>query len=759
MKKTMIVLGCLVCALVFQSCAKRQAAPESLRLDTGWKFQYGDDLKWLDPGFDDSAWKTIRPDRLWESQGYDGYDGYAWYRVRFRLPALLRDGAVLKDSLQIVLGKIDDTDQAFLNGRLIGQNAVTVPGQQAGIPENFTHIRTTYDLIRRYVLPAGDPRIRWDGENVLAVRVHDHGGGGGLYTQVPVVSMVDMKDYIRIEAMGPFEVRNRSEYAKEVMLANYSGMHDFKGSLNIRVVQIRPEKILYNENAAVDLARGTKHAFKFQFTASPTDPCRVVFTFIEEKTKKAFSARQPVPYVLTPPPPESPRINGPRVYGCRPGRDFLFRIPATGIRPMTFSAEGLPGGLKLDAGTGVISGRVRNAGTYPVLLSAANDKGMDRRSLKIEAGDRIALTPPMGWNSWNCWGLSVDDARVREAADFMESTGLADHGWSYINIDDGWEAPGRRPNGEIEANEKFPDMKGLSDDVHAKGLKLGIYSSPGPYTCGGFLGSYEHELQDVKTYAKWGIDYLKYDWCSYGTIAKDASLGELKKPYELMRDVLRKVQRDIVYSLCQYGMGKVWEWGAEVDGNLWRTTGDITDTWKSMAGIGFEQTVQWEFAAPGRWNDPDMLVVGWVGWGPRLHPTQLSVNEQYTHISLWCLLSAPLLLGCDLSKLDDFTLSLLTNDEVLAVNQDPLGRQARQIRVEDSTQVWAKQLEDGSMAVGLFNLDRDDGKASASWADLGLSGSLNVRDLWHQQDVGTFTDKFEAEVYGHGVVLVRIGPK
>ena len=198
-------------------------------------------------------------------------------------------------------------------------------------------------------------------------------------------------------------------------------------------------------------------------------------------------------------------------------------------------------------------------------------------------------------------------------------------------------------------------MKSLSNYVHSKGLKLGIYSGPGPLTCAGFTASYQYEQQDAQRYADWGIDYLKYDWCSYGNVAKDQSLPELKKPYLVMRAALDKVSRDIVYSLCQYGMGNVWEWGTEVGGNCWRTTGDITDTWTSMSKIGFNQAGHEKYAGAGHWNDPDMLVVGLVGWGPQLHPTHLTPDEQYTHISLWSLLSAPLLIGCDLSKLDDFT--------------------------------------------------------------------------------------------------------
>lgn len=315
----------------------------------------------------------------------------------------------------------------------------------------------------------------------------------------------------------------------------------------------------------------------------------------------------------------------------------------------------------------------------------------------------------------------------------------------------------RQPDGTINTNRKFPDMHALSSYVHAQGLKLGIYSSPGPLTCGGYTASYQHELLDAKQYGAWGIDYLKYDWCSYGQIAPNTSLPELKKPYLVMRAALDSVKRDIVYSLCQYGMGKVWEWGASVGGNCWRTTGDITDTWESMAGIGFSQAGQESFAGPGHWNDPDMLVVGKVGWGPALHPTRLTPNEQYTHISLWSLLASPLLIGCDMTQMDDFTLSLLTNDEVLAVNQDPLGQQARRVVTEGDTEVWAKRMEDGSYAVGLFNRGRWQSDVVITWAELGVKkGSHAVRDLWRQKDLGSFAGGFTATVPKHGVVLIRM---
>lgn len=354
------------------------------------------------------------------------------------------------------------------------------------------------------------------------------------------------------------------------------------------------------------------------------------------------------------------------------------------------------------------------------------------------------------------------------AADWMVKSGLAAHGYQYINIDDAWEGD-RDATGEIETNKKFPDMKALADYVHAKGLKFGIYSSPGPKTCAGYTGSVDHEQQDANTYAAWGVDYLKYDWCSYSQIAKDASLGELQKPYRAMRAALDALPlrdalpgrdacgRDIVFSLCQYGMGEVWKWGADVGGNLWRTTGDIGDTWNSMSRIGFDQQGKDAYAGPGHWNDPDMLVVGNVGWGPNIRPTVLKPNEQITQITLWCILAAPLLLGCDLARLDPFTLALLTNDEVLDVNQDPLGAQGTRRAQTAWSEVWAKPLSDGTHAVALFNKGPIRADVRVLWRDLGLSGRQRVRDLWRQQDLDPAEDAFTASIPGHGAVLVRIG--
>ncbi len=486
------------------------------------------------------------------------------------------------------------------------------------------------------------------------------------------------------------------------------------------------------------------------------------------------------PYILTPSAPATPRINGASVFGVRPGSPFMFTVPATGERPMRFSADGLPRGLKLNPKTGIIAGKLNTKGEFVVTLRAKNKLGQNEKKFRIVCGDQISLTPPMGWNSWNCFAGAVSEEKVKSAADAMVKSGLINHGWTYINVDDFWQnhrdskdptlhGEFRDAQGFIVPNKRFPDMKGLADYIHSLGLKAGLYSSPGPWTCGGCASSWQHEEQDAQTYARWGFDYLKYDWCSYGDVASsdtfpvnrpqtDPETIKAIRPYLHMGEYMVKQNRDIVFSLCQYGMADVWKWGGSVHGNCWRTTGDITDTWKSMSSIGFRQDPAAPYAQPGNWNDPDMLIVGEVGWG-NLHPTRLTPDEQYTHISLWCLLSAPLLIGCDMTKFDDFTLNLLSNDEVLAIDQDPLGKEATCAIKDGNIRIYEKPLEDGGHAVGFFNLGIAPATLSfTDFAKLGLSGQQTARDLWRQKDVATVntaSDALPVTIPAHGVVLYK----
>ena len=461
--------------------------------------------------------------------------------------------------------------------------------------------------------------------------------------------------------------------------------------------------------------------------------------------------------------------------GVTPGHDVLYKIPATGTKPISYSVSNLPRGLTLDATTGVIRGTIATRGRYPVTFTAKNAVGSATKQFTFVAEGLLSLTPAMGWNSWNVYGRAISDSLARAAADAMISKGLIDHGWTYVNLDDGWErsaretdalfeGPVRAPDGTMLTNKKFPDMKGLGDYIHGQGLKFGIYSGPGPTTCQRLEASWQHELQDFQTFAAWGVDYLKYDWCGYTSVLAPGETNQqlpvLKRPYQVARTALNQVPRDIIYSLCQYGWGNVWEWGAEkgIEGNSWRTTGDITDTWESMAGIGFRQVGNSKYASVGHWNDPDMLVIGKVGWGPRLRDSRLTANEQYVHITLWTLLASPLLLGNDLTQMDDFELNLVTNDEVLAVHQDPMGKAADRVSRKDELEVWARPLADGSMAVGLFNRDEMDMPVAVKWEELGVRGRQRVRDLWRQKDLGTFEKEYSIVVPRHGTVFVKLTP-
>ena len=360
------------------------------------------------------------------------------------------------------------------------------------------------------------------------------------------------------------------------------------------------------------------------------------------------------------------------------------------------------------------------------------------------ADNGLARTPPMGWNSWNKFAGRVDDPAVRAMADAMASNGMKEAGYQYINIDDTWEA-GRDAQGNITTNTKFPDMKALADYVHAKGLKIGIYSSPGPNTCAGYEGSYGHEEQDARTYAAWGIDYLKYDWCGARNLYTDQ---EMRALYQVMGDALLKTGRPILYSLCQYGRAEVWKWGADVGGNAWRTTGDIRDTWDSMTTIGFSQDELAPWAAPGHWNDPDMLEIGNGG---------MTDDEYRTHMSLWSILAAPLLAGNDLRNMTPAILEILTNREVIAINQDTDGKQGRRITKSGDQEVWARPLSGGAQAIGLFNRGGSPAKITVNWPDMGLkTAPSRARDLWAHSDLKLDGAEDSVTVPAHGVVMLRV---
>ncbi len=361
----------------------------------------------------------------------------------------------------------------------------------------------------------------------------------------------------------------------------------------------------------------------------------------------------------------------------------------------------------------------------------------------------LAKTPPMGWNSWNHFGKKVTEADIRAAADALVSSGMRDAGYVYVNVDGSWEGE-RDAAGVLHVNPaKFNDMKALANYVHSKGLKFGIYSSPGPVTCGGFVASYQHEEQDAAMFADWGVDFLKYDLCSYHKfligLDPDSSRASDEAAYEKMHQALIKAGRPILYSLCQYGFDYVWEWGPKVGATMWRTTGDVKDTYELMTNIGFAQAGLSKYVSPGYWIDPDMLEIGNGG---------MSIEEYQTHMSLWAMLAAPLLAGNDLAHMTEETKSILMNKEVIAVDQDPLGRAGDRVWAVGPLEFWSKPLKDGAVAVALFNRLQAVNKMSFKLSDIGWHGPAKARDLWTHEDAGTITDAFTANVPRHGVVML-----
>jgi len=490
-------------------------------------------------------------------------------------------------------------------------------------------------------------------------------------------------------------------------------------------------------------------------------------------------------YILTPPVSPTPRINSPKVFGARPGNPFLYTIAATGQRPMTFSAKKLPKGLSLDPKTGIITGKVDQHGTYKTTIYAKNQLGETQQTLSIKIGDTIALTPPIGWNGWNSWSRNIDQGKVIASADAMVKMGLNQHGWTYINVDDAWQGQRGGTFHGIQPNEKFPDMKGMVDYIHSLGLKVGLYSTPMITSYAGYIGGssifpkgelpdsivqkkrsyryvgpYRFEENDAKQWAAWGIDYLKYDW----RIEVESAAR--------MSEALKKSGRDIFYSISNSApFANAQDWVRLT--NSWRTGPDIRDSWHSLFVSAFTLDKWSPYGGPGHWNDPDMMILGNVTTGSPMHPTRLTPDEQYSHVSLFCLLSAPLLIGCPIEQLDAFTLNLLTNDEVIAVDQDPLGKPARLLATENGVQIWLKTLADGSYALGLFNVG-DFGQTPQSyfrWGDekptaftldfskIGLKGALKLRDLWLQKELGTFNGNFQTSIPHHGVILLKLSSK
>ncbi|MGO4817408.1 putative Ig domain-containing protein [Flavobacterium sp. W22_SRS_FP1] len=735
-KKIVSVIVLLISSVAFSQ--KSISFPEA-------KFKKGDQPEWKNIDHDDSDWATIKTTLRWEEQGYIKYDGYAWYRIKFVVPSSFKSEAAAKEGLTFFLSRIDDADETYFNGVMIGKTG--------SFPIDTEGPVTAWGVNRVYKVDTNKVGINWDKENILAIRVSDFSGGGGVFGAVPTVRMNTLKDVLDMN----IEADSIKKMDYHVVIKNTT-QSVIEGIWTIYTKDGETNKIINTVNKPIQL----KGQAQFEENIAVTDVSKrieIVSSFKENESSEEKNVVCVTPYILTPASSDIPRINSPAVFGVRPNSPMLFKIAATGKGELIYKVKDLPRDLSLNSKTGIISGKISNKGNYKLSVVVSNKLGKAVQDFVIKVGDQIALTPPMGWNSWNCWGLSVSDEKVRSSAQAIIDKGLINHGWSFVNIDDGWESEKRNDDGTISSNKKFKDMKSMGDWLHDNGMKFGIYSSPGTKTCGDYLGSYQYEDKDAAIYSKWGVDYLKYDWCSYDDIfyqAKDSSLAAFQKPYKIMQKALLSQSRDIVYSLCQYGMADVWKWGGEVSGNSWRTTDDINDSWQSVKNTGFTQGKLYPYAKPGNWNDPDMLVVGQVGWSGKLRPSRLNPDEQYSHISLWCLLSAPLLIGCDINMLDDFTLNLLTNDEVIAVNQDVLGRQAQQKIKTDDTEIWVKDLDDGGKAIGIFNMSENYAKIQLNFAEIGLDNSFEIRDIWRQKDLGVFKNEFPTSIPPHGVTFIKL---
>lgn len=740
MKKIFLIFA--VCLLAF--C--RQAKAQDIMFHEA-KFMAGDNPAWKEPDFDDSSWQTVSIHRLLSEQGISFPHSYGWFRIHFTLPPSVLEKPETYPAVILHLGVIDDADETFLNGQYVGKTGKN--------PTSDGEEQSKWDTERTYVFEDAS-KINWEGDNVIAVRAYNGGDPGGMCGNGQRVVVPRLIDGLDIRC-------NEQDTAADTLMACRITLdNQFKqaqtGKLEVQVIDPEDGSLIRRELLKVNVKGHEEKTLEVLYPKTRRTQMKLAYT--DKRSGDEKSQVHYPKYVLTPKAPASPCYNGPEVYGVRPGSPVIFRIPASGEKPLRYEVENLPEGLSVDAEEGVLSGAVSKAGTYELTFKISNAHGTITQPFTLKAGNQIGLTPAMGWNSWNCWGLSASQEKVRASAQALIDRGLADYGYSYVNIDDGWEADKRQPDGTITTNDKFPDMKGLGDWLHRHGLKFGIYSSPGSYTCGGFLGSLGHERQDAETYNDWGIDFLKYDWCGYSEVwdtLKDQTTASYVRPYLLMEEHLRAQPRDIWYSLCQYGMGDVWRWGHAVDANSWRTTGDIIDSWHSMYEIGFEAEADlYPYAEPGHWNDPDMLIVGKVGWSAELHDSRLTADEQYTHISLWSLLAANMLIGCDLAQIDDFTFGLLCNREVNAVDQDPLGKQARREVKEDNIQIWKRPLADGGYAVGIFNVSDEEQTVDFSryYRQCGISRLKSIRDLWRQQDLDVHDVTYR--IAPHGVRLVKI---
>ncbi len=740
---TIIVLCC-----IWGLCAQAQEVSVSKAL-----YRQGDDMSWAKPDVDDASWSEIDITKQWDKQGFPrNNNAYGWYRIHVTIPKSLLVGADQQNVVVLHMPKADDVDECYLNGKLIGST-----GRMPTDPSGYL---CGVDVVRDYPVDIKSGVIRWDADNVIAIRVYNRGGSGGLFWRPLTLRCPNAAEGL---AMRLTEENNGQSHCDIEISSAYASTAS--GTLDVTLTDRETGAKVKSLSKKLSIKRNKPARFSLPYDKHKM--CLLTASYTDKETGKVLSESKQLKYILTPPTPATPRFNGAPVYGVSPGSPVIYRFPVSGEKPMKFTCDDLPAGLQL-SDEGALSGRIDKPCILSFTITAENAQGKASQVFTLKVGEHmIGQTPPMGWNSWNCWGLSVSQEKVISSTQALIDKGLADFGYNYINIDDGWEAESRNPDGTIEANGKFPSMKGMIDWLHERGLKFGIYSSPGDKTCGGYLGSLGHEKQDAEVWNEWGVDYLKYDWCSYERVREkdnDWGFASCLRPYLLMQKFVREQPRDIFYSLGPLGGTQVYLWGIYCDGNSWRTAQDIDDTWASIRDVGFRQQAgKAQYSSVGHWNDPDMLVVGKVGWGRELRETRLTPDEQYTHITLWTLLASNMLIGCDIAQMDDFTLNLLCNNEVNAINQDILGKQADRVLKEGDIEVWSRPLADGTVAAGIFNVgDSDRGVDMKALINLLPTSSEekdrkepgSVRDLWRQKNLSA--DEFNCTIPAHGCRYLKI---
>jgi len=500
--------------------------------------------------------------------------------------------------------------------------------------------------------------------------------------------------------------------------------------------------------------------------------------------------------ILTPASAKSPRINGPKIYGVRPGKKFVYRIPCQGQRPIQFEVAGLPKGLELDKKSGIITGTApKDKGDYEISFKAVNSFGYASQKFTLVVGEKIALTPPVGWNSWGGQMIAVSDETIRKTADIFVDKGFADAGFQYIGIDDCWMRLTQkmydvRPKyvqkkhrtydynkyktigdirdgeGNIIPNGKFPDMKAMCDYVHSKGLKTGIYSTPGPVTCQRWAGSYGHERADADQYAAWGFDLLKYDLCSGGRVKKHMMATiegfTIEDFWMPMSMYLRVQDRDILFNLCQYGIKQPWTWAPSINIQSWRTGGDLNhhveNYFKNALRIATELR---QYSKPGQWNDPDFMYIHRIkdvsNMGQPSKEIPLNTNQRYQYVTLWSVICAPFFFSCDIENIDDFTVSLMTNADVVNINQDQLTHVAQVIRNNDKETVMMKKLAGGQVVLAVFNRDPESERTvQVGWDELEGCCDENVFDVWRQKDIGIYKGGIAVKLSPDGVALFKL---